>query len=315
MKKKHIEDAGKLFNISYSETLKKFPMLPQKYEKLDSVVGNISWIEENHYGVVAIENNEIIGYLTGIIIPEFKCSNTGVYCPEWGHSAKEDNREAIYSEMYKVISKLWYKDKCVSHGITFLADQKDSIEIWNWNGFAPFVTDGVCELNLLSIDKNPLVKITRANVEDVMSLVPIQKEHDEYMTNPPTYLNHSKSNEFNRLCEDINEKGRIVWSIKYEGKTVGIMNTKIDSDDACTIVQDVGTVSILTTHILDEYKGLGIGKEVVNHVIQWAIDNNYERCSVDFESANYEARRFWSKHFSLVCHSLIRYVDDRLYKL
>ncbi len=83
--------------------------MPSKYEQPESVINKISWIKENHYGVVAIKNNEIIGYLTGIIIPEFKCSKTGVYCPEWGHSTIVENRQLIYNEMYKEISKLCYK--------------------------------------------------------------------------------------------------------------------------------------------------------------------------------------------------------------
>ena len=90
------------------------------------------------------------------------------------------------------------------------------------------------------------------------------------------------------------------------------MNTKVDSDDACVVVQDKGTVSILTTHVLDRYKGLGIGKHMLYNVLKWGKDSNYKRCTIDFESANYEARRFWNKHFETVCVSLIRYIDDRL---
>ncbi len=308
----HIEAATELFNRNYIKTLKHHPYLPHKYKDKHQIIDKIKWIHENHYGVVALENGKLVGFLLGIIIEEFKCSRTGVYCPEWAHASIEGQEDFIYNIMYKSISSSWKQDQCVSHCITFLANQKTALDVFNWNGFAPFVVDAARYLEPLDLEVNNNVSIIQASKDDIKDLVAIQKEHDAYMRGATTYLNHDHGNEVARLSEDFNDDFRTVWLVKYKGQAVGLMNTKLHSDDACTIVQDKNTVSILTTHVLDAYKGLGIGKAMVQHIVNWSKHNGFERCTVDFESANYEARRFWSKHFNIVCVSVMRYIDDRV---
>jgi hypothetical protein len=54
-----------------------------------------------------------------------------------------------------------------------------------------------------------------------------------------------------------------------------------------------------------------LASNILGNVLNWGLKNNMKRCSVDFESANIEGRKFWLKHFNPVCYSAIRKLDDR----
>jgi len=308
----HIEKAAEMFARKYRNTVEKYPMLPKKYGDSATVIGSLKWINANYYGVAAFDGDHMVGYLTGIVIPEFKCSRKGVYCPEWGHSAVENREREVYEAMYSVISEQWGDEGCVSTGITILANEKESVDSWFWNGFGMFVIDGARELELLPDQKESDIEIRMAVEADADALVPLIEEHDRYMKGAPTFLDHGEEDVKASIMEWLDNENRIIWLALKEGEIVGCLNSQVQSEDACTIVQDDGTVSILTTHVKESCKGEGIGKIMVNAVLAWAIECGYERCTVDFEAANHQARRFWMKHFEMVCCSLIRYIDDRL---
>ena len=288
--------------------------MPGKYGEAETVIDRLTWICSEYHGVVALEEERLIGFMIGMVIPEFKCSNKGVYVPEWGHGAIVEGQKYIYDKMYTHLADKWADEGCVSTAISILANEKEKIDQWFWNCFGMFVVDGARRLELIPHKNNPDITIRHADENDIEDLIPLLKEHDEYMRGATTFLDHESGDEKERIKNSLTEEGRTVWLAIHNGEIIGMMNSQVNSDDACTIVQDVGTVSILTTHVKKQYKGFGVGKQMVNEVINWGVENGYERCSVDFESANMEARRFWTKHFDVVCCSLIRYIDDRLVK-
>jgi hypothetical protein len=46
--------------------------------------------------------------------------------------------------------------------------------------------------------------------------------------------------------------------------------------------------------------------------MDWAVEEGFVRCSVDFEATNLEACQFWLKHFQPACRSMIRRLDERI---
>ena len=56
-------------------------------------------------------------------------------------------------------------------------------------------------------------------------------------------------------------------------------------------------------------RGLDIATRLLQRGVEWARTEGYVRCSVDFETANVQATRFWSRHFQIICRSLGRRVN------
>jgi len=58
-----------------------------------------------------------------------------------------------------------------------------------------------------------------------------------------------------------------------------------------------------------DVRGQGIGAALLNRVVQWANEQGYVRCAVDFEPTNVLAARFWMRHFRPVSYALVRYIQ------
>ena len=78
-------------------------------------------------------------------------------------------------------------------------------------------------------------------------------------------------------------------------------------------VMDARTVAITGAYTQPGARGGGIATALLRRALEWARTAGYERCSVDFESANILAERFWlGSGFRPVCYSVLRRVDERL---
>ena len=92
---------------------------------------------------------------------------------------------------------------------------------------------------------------------------------------------------------------------------LGYLGITPSSQDACTLIRDPGTASIVKAYTLPDARGLGVGAALLNHALIWAKDQGYLRCSVDYEAANPPARCFWQRWFDPVVVSLMRVVLEQ----
>jgi len=103
-----------------------------------------------------------------------------------------------------------------------------------------------------------------------------------------------------------------LW-LAYEGEeVVGCIGLGPANPDACAIIQDEKTASIVSAYTKERARGRGIATALLNRSLEWAQAEGYERCAVDFEPMNPLAARFWPRYFEPVCYSLMRYIDERV---
>ena len=93
---------------------------------------------------------------------------------------------------------------------------------------------------------------------------------------------------------------------------MGCMGVEPGHVGGCEIVQDEKTVSIVSAFTKEEARGRGIATALLNRSLEWAQEERYERCAVDFEPMNSLAARFWLRYFEPVCYSLMRRIDERI---
>lgn len=76
---------------------------------------------------------------------------------------------------------------------------------------------------------------------------------------------------------------------------------------------DETTVTIIGAFTKEDIRQRGIGTVLLNHSLEWARSAGYERCTVEFESANIVGSSFFhGKGFKPVCYSLARHIDERI---
>ena len=95
------------------------------------------------------------------------------------------------------------------------------------------------------------------------------------------------------------------------GKIVSCIRGKKNHGNI-SIIDEKGTLGINFGYTKREYRRTGIATLLLNEILKKAKRENMTICSVDFESQNIEGRKFWLKHFTPICYSMMRKVDDRI---
>ncbi len=306
-----LEEAYELFVKKYQRMVKKNKLLPKKYLKKEEIISRLEYISKNYKGVVAISNHQVVGYLTGFLVDDFKSSHKGIYTPEWGHASLDDDI-SVFNEMYQVMFEQWIQKGACLHAITILEDEEGLKKNLFYYGHGLLVIDTLRNVGPISnINENIMVRL--ASFEDVSNLIDIMREHQQYLLHSPTFL-YDDENIEDMVKEFMKDDSIKTFIALYEDKIVGMMNVLLKGGDSATIARDDDILKISSTHVLGEYQNQSIAKTMLHEVNRFAIDNGYNKLSVDFESANLKARGFWLKHFDIICYSLIRYIDDRIQK-
>ncbi|QVK18607.1 GNAT family N-acetyltransferase [Mycoplasmatota bacterium] len=310
----YLEEMTELFIKKYQNVVKKIPLLPNKYSMVEEIKPKIEKISSTYDTVVAVKDNHVVGYLSGFLIDSFKSSHSGIYTPEWSH-ATLNNDVNIFNEMYQRFFSIVSKKGCKAHAITILGDELELKENLNWNGHGLLVIDAIRKAQLIN-ERNQNIKIRFACLDDIPKLINIIEENHGYMSGSPTFLHIDKGKNISEMLNTwlTDVKTKILIAFEKE-KIIGMMKVVINSCNSATIVHDKKILKISTTHVLEAYQNQGIAKALLNEANRYALDNNLESVAVDFESTNFKARRFWLKHFDIVCYSLIRYIDDRILEI
>ena len=129
----------------------------------------------------------------------------------------------------------------------------------------------------------------------------------QHLAAPPTFFPHS-AEEVRHGAEWLSSPANALW-LAYQGtEAVACMGQGPANPDACTIIADEGTTSIVSAFTQEGARGRGIATTLLNHCLDRARATGYERCAVDFEPTNFLAARFWMRHFQPVSYALARHV-------
>jgi GNAT superfamily N-acetyltransferase len=268
-------------------------------------------------GVVAISGSKLVGYLTGYAhIPNFKGISPGVYVPEWAYSVPETpDQGRILQSMYDAIAREWVSQGCCTHAITFFASDTALRDLLYWNGFGLLVVDAIRPIewddrhSSTAIDAG--ITIRSATGDDLLGLARLDKELCTYLSESPIFLHHQEHDEQETAVRFLGEKVVSVVA-EQDGRIMACIRGTDQKQDSCTIVQDESVMGINFGFTDPCIRGTGVGRAILEHVLEWGRSGQKTACAVDFESANVLGRSFWLRHFEAVCFSAIRFVDPRV---
>ena len=310
----HLEDAADIFAGNYKQLRLSFEELPIKYENKAVILPLLERITNKHFSAAALEGDRLIGYMTGAAnLKEFKGSAAGVYVPEWGHSAIEDNKEKIYYELYRFLSKEWVANKNYTHCLTFYANDAVLKELFYQLCFGLLVIDGLMPVEPIETGALEGVVVREAVAEDVLGIMKLHKHINVHLSEAPVFLryNHEEAPLEETIKMFIND-GVKTFVAERDGEIISSIRAVLNEGPNADIVQDEGTLGINFGYTNPEIRGSGIATNVLAKLIDWGVKNGMKRATVDFESQNREGARFWLRHFKPICYSVIRKVDDRV---
>lgn len=305
----HLEDAAALASSCYKGLREQIAPLPPRYAEVSTLLPLLRGIAGAGPGVAAIRRGRLAGFLTGWLIPSFR-GKRSVFSPEWANAADLEDSRRIYEEMYAHLSASWVADGYYTHLISMLVNDHDGIDGWHWLGFGMIAADAVRDLQPAQGSPAADVSIRRGCLEDIEEAMALSEALQRHMASAPTFLVHAEKRDRDYYEEWLANPANALW-LAYDGtEAVAFMKQGPANVDACTIIHDEKTTSIVGAFTTESVRGRGIAIALLNRSLEWARSDGYERCAVDFEPMNPLATRFWLRHFQPVCYTLIRHVDE-----
>lgn len=280
-------------------------MLPARYQEADAVLDLLRDLSEEAEGVIAVQDGILVGFLMGFVIPEFM-GKRSAYSPVWANGAALGQSRRIYEEMYTRISDRWIKDRCFTHVVSLMAHDRQGFEAWNWLGFGLINVDSVRQLAPLERG-NVDIEVRQAGFQDARVLSELGRALERHEAAAPTFWIH----ELEDFGKKLSEPGNAAWLACEGGQVLGFIALEPGDACECAILQDARTVNISGAFTIEAARGKGAATLLLDHALAWARSQGYERCSVDFESMNTLAARFWMRWFEPVSYSLLRSIDER----
>jgi len=314
LQERHIEEAAALACARYATLRDRVPCLPARYGDPSIVIPMLHDLIGQAPGVAAIRDRRLVGYLIGFVLPDWR-GQRGVFSPEWANAARQEEGRRIYAEMYARLSAHWVADRCFAHLVSMLAHDGEGIDAWHWLGFGLAAADAVRSLDAilsaaLSSSKGqskdaihethtPVADVTvrRAGLQDLDRALALNEALCRHLAAAPTFLAYAEL-PAKRDCERwLANPANALWLAERDAEVLGGMRFGPASEDACTIIRDEGTSSIVGAFTVEHARDRGIATTLLDRGLAWARAEGYGRCAVDFEP---------------ICYGLYRRVDERI---
>jgi GNAT superfamily N-acetyltransferase len=304
---RHLKDAARLTTDRYQGLRAVVPSLPTQYGDVSRLLPMLADLKESASGVVAMESDDLVGFLLSITIDDFRGRRT-VLSPEWANGAARGRSGRIYEAMVAAAATDWYADRVTSFLPVLFADDHAAADTLFRLGFGMLAMDAMRDLSPPQ-GSSADVRITRATVDDLGSMMALSTGLVKHLQAAPVFLLQFESPDRDKLAADLEDEALRHFLAWQDGQPVAFMKIGPATRDASTIIRDEGTASITGAYSLPDVRGQGLGTALLARCIDWAREAGYVRCGVDFEPTNVEANRFWRRHFQPVCFGVQRLLN------
>ncbi|MBP1906152.1 GNAT superfamily N-acetyltransferase/L-amino acid N-acyltransferase YncA [Paenibacillus turicensis] len=312
-KPEHIQEICSIFNSVYKEAITENPIIPYVDMKKFLIETLPYWIEEG-FVFVALLEEQVVGYMSGIPVEKFFGSAEGAFIPLYGHGTVKENRKQVYQMLYTYASDIWVKQGQRNHLLTLFCETQDSVDIWVSLGFGNHCVDAICSPDKIkiaqSISNISVVKATNDRLDHIKPLC--YADHLQYYQAPSFIYTENKTEEevMNDFSNWMCEANRHLWIAYENNEPVGYMRLAESGESFISRAPEM--MNITGGYVRPDYRNKGIADLLLSHVAAWSIGNGYTLCGVDFESVNVPANNFWSRYFSPYTFSMLRKIDDRI---
>mgnify|MGYP001075555637 FL=1 len=303
----YLPAAAELFLQNFRRLRQSAPALPAAFEDAALIAGDINRLLKAHPGVVAVEEERLVGYLTYMVIDDFRgAGKRAAYSPEWGHAVAAPFQTQAYRRMYRHVAAQWAAQKCQVHAITLLADDQESLQTWFWNGFGMLVVDGVRLMTPLEPEPKTLLRIRQAGAADARALAALDVDHCRYYTQSPVFMALRESQTADEFGDFMEKPGNSVWLALDGDLPVGFLRLDGYEFDCADAIAAADPIFINGAFLLPAYRGRGASSAMLDAALRHHARLGKTCCAVDFEAFNPDAAAFWMRYFQPVCLSLMR---------
>ncbi len=306
----HLSDAAALVAARCRALQAVIPETPARYTEPETILPLLTNLAQRAPGLVALRNGQLVGFLLGMVLPAFR-GKRSIYSPEWANGALLAEADTINQALYARLSARWVADGCVLHALTVLAHDVRGLDGWYRQGFGLNGVDAVRGLEPVAGEQAP-VTVRQATSADLALVAAHGLALQRHLASAPIFKALTEPESEAEYAQWLEQPTHVMWlAFDAADRPVGSLGLVPANPDACTLMQDPGTISVMHAYTEPAVRGQGIAAALLDRAIADGRARGYMRCSVDFESQNIPAAAFWRRHFQPVCYSVIRNVDER----
>lgn len=180
-KASYIEDAARLFSVTFDEARQAFPLIPERSDVVPFTEKNLKKIADKP-GFAAFDSKRFVGYMVELFTNDsFMGRPTGFAIELFPCASASNNRERIYQHLYKEMSRSWIDRGYHAHQICFFATDNVLAYTFFRLGF------GMTHFELFRDLANPSGNIPDVDIrylDKEVTIYEIEKAHDAYYPNP-----------------------------------------------------------------------------------------------------------------------------------
>lgn len=307
---KDIDDAVELALVEYkNECTNNKELLKKNYrEKLKEIIADIF---KSRYGLVAIEDEKIVGYMMFWGAFEGQFGNVkGSFSPLHGSAFGGSNRKKTASLLFENVSKIMIKEGIFSFAICKYANDKEISESLVLNGFGIRCSDAIRVLSeIKQLEVSSGCRYEEISYKKAGVLLELKNGLVNHLKKSPIYFPNPEftAEKFAELCE----KRKSRFFVAYAGvKPVGYI--EVGNDGETFISEDLDVLNICGTYVDSDYRNSSVAKELLNYTMKKLADEGVKYLGVDCENINPTALNFWAKYFESYTYSFVRRVDERI---
>lgn len=278
---------------------------------MDKFKDLISDIFNSKYGLVAIEDGKLVGYLIFWGGFEGHFGNVkGSFSPLFGSAFAGKSRKKTASLLFENVSKIMIKDGIFSFAICKYAHDKEIAESLVLNGFGIRCSDAIRNLsNVEELKTDSGCRYEEISYQKANILLDLKNELAKHMNNSPIYFLSVQftDEQFAELCEKRKSRFFVAYA---EDRPVGYI--EVDEEAETFISEDPEILNICGMYVDCRYRNGSVAKELLAYTMRKLANEGVGYLGVDCETLNPTALRFWSKYFERYTYSFIRRIDERI---
>ncbi|HEU0194949.1 MAG TPA: GNAT family N-acetyltransferase [Gaiellales bacterium] len=203
------------------------------------------------------------------------------------HGLAEGQPAELYRDLYAVAGQAWVDAGAVDH---YVLAAPDGPERDAWLGLSFFVQQVHAARSLTGLEQTPPphgYAIRAATPDDAAEVVALAFQlYRQHLAAPVWAGGRADSPEEaeREWRADLTEKGMAAFLIERDRAPAGFVLMQ---------ERDPQTVNLHVAAVDAAHRGRGLGTALTTHVLDWARQQGYATCLVDWRAANLAASRFW----------------------
>ena len=309
----HIEAAAMLALAEYFEEQNSVPILPPG-EYFDLFCTMISEMIVHNLGVAAFEDTELVGFFTCYKPWNNHFGTTmGTFSPIHAHGAIKSNRKQIYSQLYQQAALKWVRAGILSHAVALYTHDAEAVDSFYWNGFGLRCVDAIRTVAPVTCDEFPDYTFGELPIEEIGQIVPLKNLLIEHLRSTPMFLPFFFCRDVHDVKQERERRQSRYFVVRDRDKTIAFIEIMASGENF--VCDNSKMVNICGAYMLPEYRRTGVFTKLLAVLLDKIRLDGYTLCGVDFESFNPTARGFWLKHFNAYTYSVVRRIDERIYRV